>query len=318
MWERSRGADRDAYSRHESGAGATRPKLAIVTEQRPRRRVSARIRRRRLVVVVVAAVAVLGLGGTAAVVALQQQSVTDAAAPAVSAGASGGPVSPGASAGPSSAPASPPVDKAKSFFDKRALSIDDPNSLWVVADKLRPLNPLDYVPPDLVGAAVPGDATMRAEAASAMEGMFAAATAEAGLRLSVQNAYRSYGTQVSVHDRLVGQLGRERARAQSAVPGYSEHQTGLSADIMASNGVCTIQACFGNTPEGIWLAENAWRFGYHLRYPDGKTPITGYVFEPWHYRYVGVALSTELHLTGVTTLEEFFGLPAAPDYAPGV
>ena len=63
-----------------------------------------------------------------------------------------------------------------------------------------------------------------------------------------------------------------------------------------------------------WIAENAYRFGFIVRYPDGKTPITGYEYEPYHLRYVGVELATEMHTTGVATLEEFFGLPAAPAY----
>ena len=69
-------------------------------------------------------------------------------------------------------------------------------------------------------------------------------------------------------------------------------------------------------PQGTWLAANAWRFGFIIRYPQGKTDVTGYVYEPWHIRYVGVDLSTEMHNTGILTLEEFFGLPPAPDYAP--
>ena len=67
-------------------------------------------------------------------------------------------------------------------------------------------------------------------------------------------------------------------------------------------------------PGTSWLAENAWQWGFILRYPNGYTDITGYEFEPWHYRYVGVELATEMRETGVATLEEFFGLPAAPTY----
>jgi D-alanyl-D-alanine carboxypeptidase len=63
------------------------------------------------------------------------------------------------------------------------------------------------------------------------------------------------------------------------------------------------------------LAANSWRFGFILRYPADKSAVTGYIFEPWHFRYIGVELSTEMHTTGLTTLEEFFGLAAAPNYA---
>jgi D-alanyl-D-alanine carboxypeptidase len=271
-------------------------------------------RRRRTVAAIVAVVAVAA--ATVIGVAWWSDARGDApdAQPVASASPSTSP-----SASPSAPPAEP-VDKTKSFFNRGLHSIDDANSIWVVGDKLRPLNPIDYVPQDLVTANVPytANALLRAEAAAALEQMFAAALAEGAGQLAVQNAYRSYETQVSLHNRLVGQLGIERARAQSAVPGYSEHQTGLSADIISSPQVCSIEACFGGTPQGIWLAENAWRFGYHLRYPADKTPVTGYIYEPWHFRYVGLELAAELQVTATTTLEEFFELPAAPDYPPGV
>jgi D-alanyl-D-alanine carboxypeptidase len=84
--------------------------------------------------------------------------------------------------------------------------------------------------------------------------------------------------------------------------------------VSALPSVCALEACFGETPQGQWLAANAWSYGFTLRYPEGATPITGYEYEPWHYRYVGPALAAELHTSGVATLEEFFGLPAAPTY----
>ena len=210
-----------------------------------------------------------------------------------------------------------PEPKIKSFFDKKAHSVDDPLSIWVVNDKLRPLNPIDFVPPDLVTPTVPSISSplMRTAAAAALELMVAAAATEGAGAIQIQNAYRSYSVQKSIHDRLVAQLGKEKAQAQSARPGYSEHQTGLTADLVGKPAVCSIQACFGTTPQGAWLANNAWRFGFVIRYPEGKTDVTGYIYEPWHVRYVGVALSTEMHDTGVLTLEEFFGLPPAPDYA---
>jgi D-alanyl-D-alanine carboxypeptidase len=86
-------------------------------------------------------------------------------------------------------------------------------------------------------------------------------------------------------------------------------------DISAVPNQCALDQCFADTDQGRWLAANAYRWGFVLRYPNGMTNITGYEFEPWHYRYVGVALATEMHTTGIPTLEQFFGLPAAPDYA---
>ncbi len=221
-----------------------------------------------------------------------------------------------ASATPTASPT--PTVPPKPVFNKKLYSIDDPTSLWVVNDKLRPLNPLNYVPPDLVTPKVHfiSSPLMRVAAARALEQLFAASAAEGAGQMQIQNAYRSFTLQTSVHNRLVAQLGVEKAQAQSAKPGYSEHQTGLTADVVGLPAVCSISACFGETPQGEWLEANAWRFGFVIRYPEGKQQITGYIYEPWHIRYVGVELSTELHETGIETLEEFFGLPAAPDYAP--
>jgi D-alanyl-D-alanine carboxypeptidase len=85
-------------------------------------------------------------------------------------------------------------------------------------------------------------------------------------------------------------------------------------DISAKPLNCALQICFGQTPQGQWLAAHAHEYGFVIRYPDGKTDVTGYQYEPWHVRYVGVELATEMHDTGVSTLEEFFGWPPAPNY----
>ncbi len=208
---------------------------------------------------------------------------------------------------PRPAPNSLPAPASVDTFDRAARSVDDPASIWVVVNKLRPLNPEDYEPDDLVEVAVEHtwEPELRQEASDAVVTMFDTALAEAGLELASNSAYRSYFAQEEVYD------GDDLTTAR---PGYSEHQTGLSIDIGAVSGDCSLSECFGDTPEGIWLRDNAWRFGYILRYPADKTAVTGYTFEPWHFRYVGTDLATEMHDTGVTTLEEFFGLPAAPDY----
>lgn len=197
------------------------------------------------------------------------------------------------------------------------MSIDDPASLWVVSNKLRPLNPANWAPGDLVQPPVPfqNQQPLRQVASDALVAMFAAGAAEGAGGMQLQSAYRSYDRQVSVYNGWVSRLGQQQADAQSARPGFSEHQTGLAVDISPVPLSCALDACFGSTPQGIWLAANAWRFGFLLRYPADKTDITGYTFEPWHFRYIGVELATEMHNTGVTTLEEFFALPAAPTYA---
>lgn len=198
-----------------------------------------------------------------------------------------------------------------------AADIDDPDSYSVVVNKLRPLSPIDYAPSDLVSVPVPhtNTPTLRADAASAVVEMFEAFSADTGLQLQSLSAYRPYSTQVSIYENGVATQGREFTDTVSARPGHSEHQTGLAIDVGAVPSTCDFQACFGDTPQGLWVAENAHRFGFIVRYPEGLTHITGFVYEPWHLRYVGVDLAGDLRASGVPTLEEYFGLPAAPDYA---
>lgn len=209
-----------------------------------------------------------------------------------------------------------PTPSPTPTFDRAQYSIDDPTSIWVVVNKLRPLQPAGYVPPDLRVAQIAAtqELAMRDATATAAEAMFAEAAA-AGVPLRLTSAYRSFESQTRINSNLVQQLGQERADIASARPGHSEHQTGFAIDIGATSGVCELQACFGETPQGLWLVSNAHRFGFMLRYPDGLTAITGYAYEPWHWRYVGVELATELRETGIATLEEFFELPPAPTYA---
>ena len=201
-------------------------------------------------------------------------------------------------------------------FDLGMFSIDQADSVWVVVNKLRPLNPVDYVPADLVAPDIPAafDPLMRKDASEALEKMYAEAV-EVGVPFRIQSSYRSYTTQQRVKANSVSRLGQTISDQRSARAGHSEHQTGLAVDLTAPSGRCTLDACFADTPEGQWLAENAWRFGFTLRYLEGKSDIHGYVFEPWHFRYVGPELAEEIHLQGHPTLEELFGLDPAPNYA---
>jgi D-alanyl-D-alanine carboxypeptidase len=201
-------------------------------------------------------------------------------------------------------------------FDMDALSIDDPASLWVVVNKTRPLSPNDYAAPDLVSVPVAHvyAPMLRQEASDAVVDMFAAFASETGLAMQSQSAYRSYSAQVTTYNGWVASKGKAGADLTSARPGYSEHQTGLAIDISAKPAKCSLDQCFAETAQGKWLAANAYKYGFILRYPDGYTDVTGYEFEPWHYRYVGLDLAKQYHDTGATTLEQFFGLPDAPDY----
>lgn len=119
----------------------------------------------------------------------------------------------------------------------------------------------------------------------------------------IGSAYRSAATQTDLFNSYVASAGYDEANMYSAHPGHSEHQTGLAVDISTTSQQCYLDECFIGTSDGQWLADNAYKFGFTLRYPKGKEAITGYNFEPWHYRYVGVALATALHQSGLT-LEE--------------
>ena len=213
-------------------------------------------------------------------------------------------------------PSAYPLPVEVPTFNRTAHSIDDPTSIWVIVNKRRPLIAASCVPPDLVDVPVAHtwSPLLRQEAPKALVSLFNAADAEAGLALASNSAYRGCNAQVRVYNQDVASNGQTFADTSTARPGFSEHQTGLAIDIGAASGRCSLNTCFADTAEGQWLAANAWHFGFLLRYPADKVEITGFAFEPWHYRYIGVDLAAEMYNMGVTTLEEFFGLPAAPDY----
>lgn len=224
--------------------------------------------------------------------------------------APGAPRSSSAAPPPSETPT--PTPTPTPTFDRAAHSIDEPDSLWVVVNKRRPLP--DYVP-DLVDVPVPhtNAPQLRADTSRAVVALFAAARDD-GIELASNSAYRSYAVQQHVYAEDLAAYGKKVADDLAAHPGCSEHQTGLALDIGAASGKCSLDVCMGDQPEGRWLAEHAWRHGFLLRYPADKVPITGYQYEPWHFRYLGKPLARELHTGGVRTLEEYFGLPAAPTY----
>lgn len=127
------------------------------------------------------------------------------------------------------------------------------------------------------------------------------AAANQGLDIYLSSGFRSYETQVRIYESYVDSYGKESADTFSARPGYSEHQTGLVIDVN------TIDDSFAGTPEAEWLAKHAHEYGFIIRYPKGKESITGYKYEPWHIRYLGVEKATEVYNSGLT-LEEFLGI----------
>ena len=126
-----------------------------------------------------------------------------------------------------------------------------------------------------------------------------------GYEIFVDSSYRSYEYQERVFNKVVAEKGMEHARKFVATPGGSEHQTGLAIDIIFRRNNKMIEEQTENDPEIEWLFSNAHKYGFILRYPKGKEKITGYNFEPWHFRYVGKKLSEEIYTSNIT-LEEFY------------
>lgn len=161
----------------------------------------------------------------------------------------------------------------------------------LVANKTYAL-PSDYHPGDLLPECSSAFNTMQADAAAK------------GLNIYNASGFRSYSLQESLYTRYSNRDGKAAADRYSARPGHSEHQTGLALDLN------DITSAFANTAEGIWVAENCWRYGFILRYPQDKEAQTGYMYEPWHIRYVGVDVATKIYQSGLC-LEEYYGITSA-------
>lgn len=171
--------------------------------------------------------------------------------------------------------------------------------------------PANYVPIDLV---VPDVAfsfsgnspkkQLRKVAANALEKLFAAAKQD-GITLKAVSGYRSYATQKSIFAGNAAQKGEEVANRTSARAGQSEHQTGLAMDVSSASVGYALEERFGDTKEGKWLAKHAPEYGFIIRYQKGKEKITGYSYEPWHVRYVGVQTARDIASQNLT-LEEYF------------
>ncbi|MBB4140440.1 D-alanyl-D-alanine carboxypeptidase family protein [Microbacterium invictum] len=189
--------------------------------------------------------------------------------------------------------------------------------IWVVVNKRHPLDPIDYWPiPQAQAAGVQrtSGGHMRADVAAALEDLASAAVTDGPGAIGVNSGFRSYDFQVSTYSGYVSSLGQVAADRTSARPGHSEHQTGLAVDVVACSGGCGGIEGFGRTAQADWVAANAWRFGFVVRYEDGQADVTGYDAEPWHLRYIGIDLAAVYHEGGYRSLEDFFGLEPAPDY----
>ena len=157
----------------------------------------------------------------------------------------------------------------------------------------------------------PGNLNSTVKAAA--DKMFAAAKSEKGFNMWAQSGFRSYETQKNLYTKYKNRDGQAEADKYSARPGYSEHQTGLAFDVCATNKPCITNG-FDNTPEANWLSENAYKYGFILRYVKNKENETGYMYESWHFRYVGTELATKLYNNGNwITLESYLGITSEYD-----
>ena len=186
----------------------------------------------------------------------------------------------------------------------------DTGSLLLLANKKHPL-PEGYEPSDLREPNVPmvyGSAPLRDEAASALEEMFAAA-ANDGVTLILGSGYRSQEYQDQLYSGYSAEYGWEVADTISSRPGYSDHQTGLAADISDHDGATYLTQDMEYAPEGIWLKDHAHEYGFIMRYPKGKDAVTGYAYEPWHFRYIGRDYAAAVwNVDEFYTFEEYFGV----------
>ncbi len=185
------------------------------------------------------------------------------------------------------------------FLELADSVLDLEHDFILLVDKQHPLPP-DYQPADLVSLSDYGgrigyaaaDRTVREAIVDDLLAM-AEEAREDGVHLLVQSAYRSWNYQQTLFNNYVARHGEEAAERFSARPGHSQHQLGSAVDF------APIGHQFSGTEDDLWLHENAWRFGFSLSYPDGLEAITGYIYEPWHYRWIG---------RDATQLErEFFG-----------
>lgn len=202
-------------------------------------------------------------------------------------------------------------DETKGDIIKLPDTIDTlPESITVFVNKEYGL-PSEYTPSDLVQPNIDFNIDyydekklLRQEAANALEELFANAL-ENDLKLYGVSGYRSYERQTTIYNNNIKTKGYEHTNQYSAKPGYSEHQTGLSIDVSAASVNYALNENFANTDEGLWLARNAHNYGFIIRYPKGKETITGYAYEPWHIRYIGIDIATYLYENDMT-LEEYY------------
>ncbi|MBM7568260.1 D-alanyl-D-alanine carboxypeptidase [Paenibacillus sacheonensis] len=195
---------------------------------------------------------------------------------------------------------------SRTTVEKGGISyVTNATSPLVLVNKKRELAS-DYVPDDLIKAPVEfsfsGDSPkqqMRKVAAEALGKLFEGAKKD-GIELKAVSGYRSYPSQKSIFNAYAKTHGEEEANTFSAHPGQSEHQTGLAMDVSSASVHYGLEESYGETKEGKWLKAHAADYGFIIRYEKGKETETGYMYEPWHVRYVGVFVAKDVKKLGLT------------------
>lgn len=190
-------------------------------------------------------------------------------------------------------------------------TIENPYDVLALVNKSYSLpdgyEPFDLVVPDVRFPFDEDDPKkqLRQIAADALEELFKASD-EAGVELYAQSGFRSFERQEAIFATNVERHGEEKANTYSARPGESEHQTGLVMDVTSRAIGFTLEIEFEDTEEGKWVRDNAHKYGFIIRYPEGKESITQYQYEPWHLRYVGIEAATDIYNENLT-LEQYLG-----------
>ncbi len=192
--------------------------------------------------------------------------------------------------------------------------VTDPSDITFIVNREHPL-PDKYEPDDLVyikhaaSSSKEDKYMLRAVAAEAFDAMCDDASANSGLNIVGVSGFRSFERQYNLYANYLITNGISHTNYYSAQPGTSEHQSGLAIDISCRSCGYDLVNSFARSAEGKWVSENAWRYGFILRYAENTSNITGYAYEPWHIRYVGIPLASFLY-TNKLTLEEYYGCPS--------
>lgn len=193
------------------------------------------------------------------------------------------------------------INLDKSFYEE-SKKVDNPNDLTTIVNKYNHVNK-DFVPQNLVTLFdSKNGAKMVKEAADAYKKFIEAATKD-GKTLESTTAYRSYSFQNTLYTNYVKQDGEKEADTYSARPGSSEHQLGLAVDLNNPN----YKEARLSDSDYEWVLNNSYKYGFIVRYTESGVPITGYMEEPWHIRYLGIDLATKVYKSGLT-YEEYYDL----------